>query len=142
MGSDMTICVAYGPTPEGAAALDLAVRESRLRGATLVALATERQERFDPDSDAHDGGTLRADIEARLASLRADGDPGTDVRVVDDGGDPAEALLDLAAAQDTELLVVGVKRRSPVGKLLTGSTAQRIILESPIPVLVTHAAAR
>ncbi|ANY09715.1 universal stress protein [Pseudonocardia sp. HH130630-07] len=136
----MTICVAYGPTPEGAAALDLAVRESRLRGVPLVALATERQERFDPDATPHDGSTLRAEIEVRLAALHADGDPVTEVHVVDDGGDPAEAILDLAAAQDTELLVVGVKRRSPVGKLLTGSTAQRIILESPTPVLVTHAA--
>ena len=62
------------------------------------------------------------------------------MRVVDDGGDPAEAILDLAAQEDAQLLVVGVRRRSPVGKLLTGSTAQRIILDSPIPVLVTHAA--
>lgn len=138
MGSDMTICVAYGPTSEGAAALELAVRESRLRGAPLVALATERQERF--DADAHEAGTVRADLESRLAELRAEGDPAADVHVVDDGGDPAEAILDLAAAEEAELLVVGVKRRSPVGKLLTGSTAQRIILESPIPVLVTHAA--
>lgn len=134
----MTICVAYGPTPEGAAALDLAIRESRLRGAPLVALATERQEKF--DAEAHDGRTLRSDIESRLSSLRGDGDPVTDIQVVDDGGDPAEAILDLVAAEGAELLVVGVKRRSPVGKLLTGSTAQRLILESPIPVMVTHAA--
>ncbi|BBG01079.1 MULTISPECIES: universal stress protein [Pseudonocardia] len=136
----MTICVAYGPTPEGAAALDLAVRESRLRGTRLVALATEQQERFETDTEPGDGGPLRERVESRLAALRADGDPETDVRVIDDGGDAAEAILDLAAAAGASLLVVGVRRRSPVGKLLTGSVAQRVILESPVPVLVTHAA--
>ena len=135
----MTICVAYGPTPEGAAALDLAVRESRLRGAKLVALATEHQERFEHDTEPDDGGPLRDRVESRLAALHAEGDPETDVRVIDDGGDAAEAILDLAAAAEATLLVVGVRRRSPVGKLLTGSVAQRIILESPVPVLITHA---
>ncbi|MEV1292519.1 universal stress protein [Pseudonocardia sp. NPDC049635] len=136
----MTICVAYGPTPEGTAALDLAVRESRLRGARLVALATEHQERFEHDTEPDDGGPLRDRVETRLAALRADGDPETDVRVIDDGGDPAEAILDLAAESGAALLVIGVRRRSPVGKLLTGSVAQRIILDSPVPVLITHAA--
>ncbi|WFG45370.1 universal stress protein [Pseudonocardia alni] len=137
----MTICVAYGPTPEGDAALDLAVRESRLRGAPLTVLATGRQELFDADgTGTHDHAALDSAIGSMLAGLRADGDPVTAVRVVDDGGDPAEAILDLAAQEDAQLLVVGVRRRSPVGKLLTGSTAQRIILDSPIPVLVTHAA--
>ncbi|MEJ8279753.1 universal stress protein [Pseudonocardia spirodelae] len=134
----MTICVAYGPTPEGDAALDLAVRESRLRGVGLTVLVTARQERFDTDpADGAGDDALRASVRSRLAAL---GEPDAEVRVVDDGGDPAEAVLDLAAQEGAELLVVGVKRRSPVGKLLTGSTAQRIVLESPIPVLVTHAA--
>jgi nucleotide-binding universal stress UspA family protein len=135
----MTICVVYGPTPEGAAALDLAVREARLHGVRLVALATGRQERFEHDH-ATDDEALRAEIGQRLAELRADGDPEVEVRIVDDGGDPAEAVIDLAVGARAERLVVGVKRRSPIGKLLTGSTAQRIILDSPVPVLVTHAA--
>lgn len=134
----MTICVVYGPTPEGTAALALAVREARAHGTRLVALATGRQERFDHDH-ATGERELRAEIERRLAELREEGDPEAEVRVVDDGGDPAEAVIDLAVGAGAERLVVGVKRRSPVGKLLTGSTAQRIILDSPVPVLVTHA---
>ncbi|MBN9738175.1 universal stress protein [Pseudonocardia sp. P1] len=130
--------MAYGPTPEGAAALELGIAESRLRDTPFVVLATERQERF--DADAHDGATVRSTIEALLARMAQVGDPGGRVDVVDDGGDAAEALLDLAAGHGATLLVVGVRRRSPVGKLLTGSTAQRLILDSPIPVLVTHAA--
>jgi nucleotide-binding universal stress UspA family protein len=135
----MTICVAYSSTPEGLAALALAVREARLRGAELVALATEKQERFDRDAHESDERVLRAEIQGRLEQLREAGDPEVEVRVVDDGGDPAEAIIDLAMAAGAELLVLGVKRRSPVGKLITGSTAQRIILDAPIPVLVAHA---
>jgi nucleotide-binding universal stress UspA family protein len=37
-------------------------------------------------------------------------------------------------------LVVGVRRRSPVGKAVLGSIAQRLVLEAPVPVLSVKAA--
>jgi nucleotide-binding universal stress UspA family protein len=36
---------------------------------------------------------------------------------------------------DAELLVIGIRHRSPVGKLLLGSVSQRLLLECPKPVL-------
>jgi hypothetical protein len=59
-----------------------------------------------------DDQALRAEIGRHLAGLRADGDPEVEVRMVDDGGDAAEAVIDLAVGADAERLVVGVKRRS------------------------------
>ena len=38
------------------------------------------------------------------------------------------------------LAVVGIHRRSPVGKALLGSTAQRVLLDAPCPVLAVRAA--
>ncbi|XVH31797.1 universal stress protein [Haloferacaceae archaeon DSL9] len=51
-------------------------------------------------------------------------------------GDPAEAILAAAAERDSDVIVVGVKKRSPVGKALFGSVAQKIILDGDRPVTV------
>ena len=46
-----------------------------------------------------------------------------------------EDLVRFAKENDVDLMVVGVKRRSKVGKLLMGSTAQFVIIKAPCPVL-------
>jgi nucleotide-binding universal stress UspA family protein len=105
------ILVGYVPTPEGEAALTAAATEAELRGASILLLNTSR-------GDAY--------IDARYANA--------DEQAVSEG-DVAGALLKAAAAEDVGLIVLGLRRRSPVGKLILGSTAQRVLLESPVPVL-------
>jgi nucleotide-binding universal stress UspA family protein len=51
------------------------------------------------------------------------------------GLSPGEDLVRFAKENDVDLMVVGVKRRSKVGKLLMGSTAQFVIINAPCPVL-------
>jgi len=57
------------------------------------------------------------------------------------GEDVAEAVLDALSGVDAELLVIGARRRSPVGKLFLGSVTQSIILHADVPVLVVKAPA-
>ncbi|KUI29655.1 universal stress protein UspA [Mycobacterium sp. IS-1496] len=47
----------------------------------------------------------------------------------------ADALLTAMDRDDAELLVIGLRHRSPVGKLLLGSVSQQVLLECPKPVL-------
>jgi nucleotide-binding universal stress UspA family protein len=55
------------------------------------------------------------------------------------GKDPAEDLVDVAEQEQAALVVIGLRRRSPVGKLLMGSTAQKVLLEAACPVLAVKA---
>ena len=50
----------------------------------------------------------------------------------------SDELLDLAGELDAELIVIGLRRRSAVGKLLLGSAAQNVLLNATVPVLAVH----
>jgi len=56
------------------------------------------------------------------------------------GNDPANDIVEVAEQEDATLIVIGMRRRSPVGKLLLGSNAQTILLNAPCPVLAVKAA--
>jgi nucleotide-binding universal stress UspA family protein len=130
------ILVGYVPTPEGEAALAAAATEAELRGASVMLLNTSR-------GDAYiDARYANADeLAAAEAALR---ERGVEVAIQQalSTGDVAGELLKAAAAEDVILIVLGLRRRSPVGKLILGSTAQRVLLESPVPVLAVKAPPR
>ena len=56
------------------------------------------------------------------------------------GREAHEEILSVARERRAELVVIGLRRRSPVGKLPMGSTAQRVLLEATCPVLAVKAA--
>ena len=56
------------------------------------------------------------------------------------GRDPVDEIVAMADERDVDLVVIGMRRRSPVGKLLMGSAAQRILLEAGCPVLAVKVA--
>ena len=51
------------------------------------------------------------------------------------GLEPGEDLVQLAEEQQVDEIIMGVRRRSKVGKLVFGSTAQYVILNAPCPVV-------
>jgi nucleotide-binding universal stress UspA family protein len=62
-----------------------------------------------------------------------------EVRQLVRGLDPAEDLLGIVEEVKAELIVIGLRRRSPVGKLILGSNAQRVLLDAACPVLAVKA---
>jgi universal stress protein A len=57
-------------------------------------------------------------------------------------GDPAERVLETARGLDADLIVMGTHGRKGLGHLVLGSVAERVVRESPIPVLTVHSTAR
>lgn len=112
----MSVMVAVPDSPEGIAALHAAAHEARRLGTDLlvVNLALHPLDTTD----------LPTDVPVQVLERR-----GKDDR------DPVEAVLDEIGLHGAERLVIGVRRRTPVGKALLGSVSQRLLLESPVPVL-------
>ncbi len=57
-------------------------------------------------------------------------------------GDPAERVLETARGLGADLIVMGTHGRKGLGHLVLGSVAERVVRESPIPVMTTHSTAR
>ena len=131
----MTIVVGYVPRAEGRAALRRAAEEARLRSTKLVVINSNRGGgHLDPD----DAIQHEKELEEVRRELDAEGIP-HEVRQLVRGLDPAEDLIAVAGETGADFIVIGLRRRTPVGKLILGSNAQRILLEAPCPVLAVKA---
>ncbi len=128
----MTVVVGWTSDARGHAALVRGAHEARVHGEPLVVVnATSGtatvDDRFAGDSDV-------TQVRSLLDSLGIEGEVRQPVV-----RDVPEALLAVAEEVDASVLVIGIRHRSPVGKLLMGSTAQRILLDARCPVLAVKA---
>ena len=113
----MSILVAVTDSKEGQAALNAAIDEARSLSTDLIVLNL----------------TLGGLTVPQLPD-------GLTIRVVDrkgpDDRDPVDAVLDeIRTDSSIGRLVIGVRRRTPVGKALLGSVSQRLLLEADVPIL-------
>ena len=131
----MAVVVGYVPTKEGRAALRRAAEECLLRRTRLIVINSNRGGK---DLDAEEA--TRFDEELRGVQAQLD-DVGVDheVRQLVRGNEPAEDLIAAAEEVEADFIVIGLRRRTPVGKLILGSNAQRILLDAPCPVLAVKA---
>lgn len=111
----MSVLVAVPDGPEGEAARAAGKAEAELLGTDLVLL------------------------NLTLSPLTGD-----DTAVVERSGpddrDPVDAVLDeIADRGDVQRLVIAMRRRSRLSKAVLGSVSQRLLLESPVPVLAVKA---
>jgi len=125
------IVVGYVPSPEGEAALDRAVAEAQLRKATLIIVNSKRGGRT---ADHEELALTDEQVQGIHDRMHAAGVE-HDVRGLVRGNEPAEDVVEVAQEHNAELIVIGLRRRTPVGKLIMGSNAQRILLDADCPVL-------
>ena len=125
----MTIVVGYAPTKPGQAALLVGIEEAQLRGAALVVLNTSRG-----DALSDPGYAQPADLDwVRTTCTEA----GVDFSIRQEvrGRDAAEEIVELLHEVRADLCVIGIRRRSSVGKMLLGSNAHRVLMQAPCHVL-------
>ncbi|MET0764835.1 MAG: universal stress protein [Blastococcus sp.] len=125
----MTVLVGYVPTPEGDAAYAAALDEAKRRSEPLLLLNS-------PKSGAPVSADVAAEAAVRELTARAE-TSGVELQVqqAPHSGEIADEVLRVAQEADASVIVIGMRKRSPVGKLLMGSSAQRILLDADRPVL-------
>ena len=130
----MTIVVGYVPTPEGEAALTAAISEAQRREEPLHIINTARGDSLaDPRYASEDTlDRVRAQLDGAGVVY--------EIQQLVRGHEAAEELVETADRVHASLLVIGLRRRTPTGKLITGSQAQRILLDANVPVLAVKAA--
>jgi nucleotide-binding universal stress UspA family protein len=129
----MTIVVGYVPTPEGEAALGAAITEALRREEPLHIVNSAR-------------GDVLADkryaSEEALDQVRARLDQSGlayDIHQMVRGHEASEEIVEAADRVKASMIVIGLRRRTATGKLITGSQAQRILLDANCPVLAVKA---
>jgi nucleotide-binding universal stress UspA family protein len=132
----MDIIVGFVDSPAGRAALAAGVHEARVRGAALHVIHVARVGVRNESPEVIDRYHRRlTEIDEELRAL------GSDVRseLLFASGDPVDTLLEEVTRVGAGLLVLGIRRRSPVGKLVFGSTSQQLLLRAECAVLAVKA---
>ena len=129
----MTILVAYVPRPEGQAALDKGIEIATRRNEPLVVVNAGPGGRQEDPSVVN--GYEAERVEERLAALPIQAEFKQFVR----GKSAIEEIEEMVEQLQVSVLIIGLRKRSPVGKLLLGSMAQEILLNVPCPVLAVKA---
>ena len=129
----MTILVAYVPRPEGKAALDKGLEIAKRRGERLLVVNTSPGGHQDDDAlaDASDVDW----VESQLAQTGLD----TEFKQFVRGKDVVEELNHLVHTQSVSLVIIGLRRRTAVGKLILGSNAHEILMNVDAPILTVKA---
>jgi nucleotide-binding universal stress UspA family protein len=130
----MTVAVAHQVSATSREALLQAVTEAKYRSTDLAVLHVVDS----IDGDRREAYRLGVSDEIERV-VGKDCDVPWELHLTTAGGDLTGALLTLVETLDADLLVIGARRRSPVGKALLGSVAQGVILEANLPVLVVKA---
>lgn len=125
------IVIGFVDTPQGHAALRAGVEEAMLRSEQVVVVHSSK------GGIALDGSeavsikealqTVQQDLQAEHVSFQ--------IRNLVRGNDVAEDLASVADEYGSDMIVIGLRHRTAVGKFLLGSDAQQIIQGAPCPVL-------
>ena len=129
----MTIVAGYTPTPAGRAALMAAADVAGQRKHPLIVVNSSRG-----DALADPGVAQQADLDWARTTLEEAGVEFS-IRQSVRGCEASEEVVTVLEEVGAELCVIGIRRRTAVGKMLLGSNAHSILMDAPCPVLAVKA---
>ena len=130
----MTILIAYVPRPEGQAALDKAIEIATRRKEHLVVVNAS------PGGSKEDPSLADVQDFERVEQLLANSGLSSEVKQFVRGKNAVEEIQALVGSLQASLLVIGLRKRTAVGKLIMGSVAQELLLSVSCPVLAVKSA--
>jgi nucleotide-binding universal stress UspA family protein len=127
----MKILVGYDGSNSAKDALNLAKKHAAAFDASVIIVTS-----LTGGSVTHAVEVEHATEDLEEAKKTFDGDNiQCETKLLVRGMTPGEDLVDFANEQAVDEIIIGIKRRSKVGKLLFGSNAQYIIIKAPCPVV-------
>jgi nucleotide-binding universal stress UspA family protein len=129
----MTILVAYVPRPEGQVALEKGIELARQNKDNLIVVNAT------PGGSGEDPSRADAQDVERVEQLISVSGITAEFKQFVRGKNAVEELQDMVSAHQVSMLVIGLRRRSAVGKLIMGSMAQEILMTIDCPILAVKA---
>jgi nucleotide-binding universal stress UspA family protein len=129
----MTILVAYVPRPEGQAALEKGIELAKERNEFLIVVNAT------PGGTGEDPSRADAQDVERIEQLISVSGIQSEFKQFVRGKNAVEELQDMVAANNVSMLVIGLRKRTAVGKLIMGSMAQEILMTIDCPILAVKA---
>lgn len=129
----MTIVVAYVPRPEGQAALDKGMEIAKRRNERLIVVNAS------PGGPKEDVSMADVSDVERVEKLLRDAKLDAEFKQFVRGNNAVEEIQALVDKLPASLLIIGLRKRSAVGKLILGSVAQELLLSVSCPVLAVKA---
>ena len=129
----MTILVAYVARPEGHAALDKGIEIAKRRNERMVEVNAS------PGGAKEDASMIDVQEVERVEKMLKDAGLNAEFKQFVRGKSAVEEIESLVESLQVSVLIIGLRKRSPVGKLIMGSVAQELLLSVSCPVLAVKA---
>ena len=127
----MKIMVCYTGSRTSRAALKVVMERARKMEAKIYLVASLEK---GTEEEQKTIGELEGALQSAEEELKKEQIP-CETHLLVRGLSPEDDLLTYAEEEGVDELVIGIRKRSKMGKLLFGSTAQYLILNAPCPVL-------
>jgi nucleotide-binding universal stress UspA family protein len=137
--SQTRILVGYDGRPSSRDALALAVvlaeatEAGLVLGAVLPEVSKLSSQHAREEAAARGSATAFREASAQLDALEAH--LAVEHRAIA-AEPPSEALRDLARSEDVDLIAIGATHRGPIGRIIPGTTVDRLLADAPCPVAV------